>query len=57
MDEQLQTIINIWQPASSRPLGRGDAQEIVSNLAGFFKVLREWDEQDALVVLPCKVSL
>ena len=57
MDDTTKAILSIWQPVSSRPLGVGDAKEIVSNLTGLFNVLREWDEQDALLAPLSKEAL
>ena len=57
MEETTEAILSIWQPVSSRQLGVGDAKEIVSNLTGLFNVLREWDEQDALLAAPSKEAL
>lgn len=48
METKLQDIIHIWQPSAARSLTEEDAREITSNLNGFFKVLSEWDAQDAL---------
>lgn len=52
MDESLDAIAKIWQPSSTRPLGREDALEIARNLAGYFNVLGRWAEQDALEMQP-----
>ncbi|SRR6266851_9317335 len=46
-DQFLDETIAFWQPRSPhRKLTREDAREIVSNLAGFFQVLRERDEEE-----------
>ncbi|MNK90181.1 hypothetical protein D3C87_1102250 [compost metagenome] len=48
MTTDLSAVASIWQECSDRPLTQGDAQEIVGNLAGFFRVLDEWSQQDIL---------
>jgi hypothetical protein len=42
LDETMAT----WQPLSVRPLNREDAREIVSNVFGFFRILREWERAE-----------
>ncbi|WP_156948665.1 hypothetical protein [Bradyrhizobium sp. WSM1417] len=38
--------IAVWQPCTDRALTREDAREIASNVIGFFRVLREWSEEE-----------
>ena len=38
--------IAVWQPYADRPLTREDAREIAHNVIGFFRVLREWAEEE-----------
>ncbi len=35
--------LRLWQPRARRRLTEDDAREIVANMAGFFRVLLEWD--------------
>ena len=35
----------VFQPRTSRKLSREDAREIVENLTGFFRVLKDWDKK------------
>jgi hypothetical protein len=42
----LDQTIAVWQPYAGRPLTREDAREITHNVVGFFRVLREWAEED-----------
>ena len=42
----LDETIEVWQPYSTGPLTREDAREILSNVSGFFRVLRDWAEED-----------
>jgi hypothetical protein len=45
-DDFLDETIKVWQPRSPhRKLTREDAREILSNMCGFFQVLREWDDE------------
>ena len=38
--------IDVWQPYTDRPLTREDAREIAQNVTGFFRILREWAEEE-----------
>ena len=38
----------IWQPHSRRQLNREDGREIIENMTGFFKVLREWENAERM---------
>lgn len=51
MAAEFENIIAIWQPSSPAPLTAEDGREIAANVTGFFSLLAEWAEQDAL--LPC----
>jgi hypothetical protein len=42
----LDQTIAVWQPYADRPLTREDAREIAHNVVGFFRVLREWAEEE-----------
>jgi hypothetical protein len=42
----LDQTIEVWQPYSERPLSREDAREIAHNVTGFFRLLREWAEEE-----------
>jgi hypothetical protein len=35
-----------WQPRAKRELTREDGREIIANVTGFFRVLREWAARD-----------
>lgn len=48
MDQTYKTIIAIWDSPGRPPLTEGDAREIVNNLVGFFSVLEQWRQQDAV---------
>ncbi len=37
--------IAVFQPRTTRTLDREDAREIVENLTGFFRVLRDWEQK------------
>lgn len=52
MDHELQAIANIWQPSCVASMSEDDAREIRNNVVGFFRVLAEWQEQDAQSGLP-----
>jgi hypothetical protein len=46
-DRFLDEAISVWQPRyPNRKLSAEDAREIISNVAGFLQVLREWDQRD-----------
>jgi hypothetical protein len=47
--------IDVWQPYTDRPLTREDAREIAQNVTGFFRILREWAEEErtAATSAPC----
>jgi hypothetical protein len=45
-EEFLDQTIEVWQPHSERTLTREDAREIITNVVGFFQVLKEWDRED-----------
>ncbi len=36
----------VWQPRTSRVLTPEDARQIVENMVGFFRTLREWAEAE-----------
>lgn len=38
--------ITTWQPYADRPLTRENAREIAHNVVGFFRVLREWADDE-----------
>jgi hypothetical protein len=42
----LDQTIAVWQPHADHSLTREDAREIAHNVVGFFRVLREWAEED-----------
>jgi hypothetical protein len=42
----LDQTIAVWQPYVDQPLTREDAREIAHNVVGFFRVLREWAEEE-----------
>ena len=42
----LDQTIAVWQPYADQPLTREDAREIAHNVVGFFRVLREWAEEE-----------
>jgi len=42
----LDQTIAVWQPYTDHPLTREDAREIAHNVIGFFRVLREWAEEE-----------
>jgi hypothetical protein len=42
----LEATIEFWQPSAHRNLTREDAREIVENMTGFFRVLRQWREAE-----------
>ena len=44
-NELLDETIGVWQPFSAQPLSR-DAREILVNVTGFFRILREWADED-----------
>ncbi len=46
-DQSIEDALEFWQPrcAHRKPLYE-DAREIISNVAGFIQVLREWDEKE-----------
>jgi hypothetical protein len=48
----LDQTIATWQPRAKRPLTREDAREIVTNIVGFFEVLREWERDERGVRSP-----
>jgi len=35
--------LEFWQTRTSHTLTREDAREIVENITGFFRILREWE--------------
>lgn len=39
----LEETLRMWQPHADGRLTDDDAREIISNVAGFFRVLVEWD--------------
>lgn len=39
----LQETLRVWQPFTDVRLTEDDAREIVTNVAGFFRLLAEWD--------------
>jgi hypothetical protein len=43
----LQQTIDVWQSYSKEKLSLEDAQEIIENVTGFFKLLIRWDAQQA----------
>jgi hypothetical protein len=47
-EDYLDQTIKVWQPYSKRTLTREDAQEIATNVLGFFLVLREWTREDIM---------
>lgn len=48
--------LRVWQPRADGRLTDDDAREIVSNVAGFFRLLAEWDRdarrQESCETLP-----
>lgn len=43
--EFLDETIRVWQPHYTKTLTREDAREITENLAGFYRILVEWQEK------------
>lgn len=43
----LQKTRGVWQPRIGRSLSSDEAQQIVSNIAGFFTILAEWERAEA----------
>jgi hypothetical protein len=39
-------VLAFWQQRSVRSLGDSDARQIAVNMAGFFKVLLDWEEKE-----------
>jgi hypothetical protein len=37
--------IRVWEPRLGRPLTEEDARQILENVIGFFRVLRDWDSK------------
>jgi hypothetical protein len=35
--------LEVWQPRTSKLLTPEDARQVVENVAGFFRILTEWD--------------
>ena len=35
-----------WQPYYQKALSDEDARQIIENMTGFFKVLKEWEEKE-----------
>lgn len=42
----LDQTVAVWQPYADGPLSREDAREITHNVAGFFRILREWAKEE-----------
>ncbi len=42
--QHLERTLNLWQPRTCRALDREDARQITENVAGFLRVLLEWEE-------------
>jgi hypothetical protein len=38
--------VAIWQKHTERQLTREDGREIIENMSGFFRILREWDRAE-----------
>jgi hypothetical protein len=38
--------LEFWQTRTSQRLTREDAREMVENITGFFRILREWEVAD-----------
>jgi hypothetical protein len=38
--------LEFWQTRTSHTLTREDAREMVENITGFFRILREWEVAD-----------
>jgi hypothetical protein len=38
----------VWQQRTTRQLTREDGRQIIENMVGFFRILREWDDADRL---------
>jgi hypothetical protein len=53
----LDQTIAVWQPYADRPLTREDAREITHNVVGFFRVLREWAEEEKRSAATAESSL
>jgi hypothetical protein len=47
-DNLINRTIDLWQPRLRRDLSREDARQIVENVTGFFSVLAEWWQVEAL---------
>jgi hypothetical protein len=48
--------IAVWQPYSARPLTREDAREISHNVAGFFRILQEWADEERRTTISAESS-
>lgn len=47
--ENTRRTIDFWQRRSGQPLSHENARQIVANVAGFFRVLNEWEVAKARV--------
>lgn len=45
-DQLIDRTLEFWQTRTSHTLTREDAREMVENITGFFRILREWDVAD-----------
>ena len=48
-------VLAFWQPRSTRRLGDCDAGQITSNMAGFIRVLLDWEEKERKGITPDKI--
>jgi hypothetical protein len=44
-DALIERTLQIWQRCSEQPLDVEDAREIITNVAGFFTLLSQWDAE------------
>lgn len=43
--EFLERTKQTWQPRTHRPLSDENARQILENIVGFFRILREWEKK------------
>ncbi len=42
----LNKTMQVWQPLCEEKLSEEDAREIIENIAGFFTILKKWDDEE-----------
>lgn len=45
-EDFIEQTLATWQPRTKRQLTREDGREIIENMTGFFRILREWDRAE-----------